>query len=72
LGSPVEYEKVNMRIEKGMKISRAEFIRRLIDIHYERTNADLNQENFERLEIPLKLCRSVIRLFIASNFLAIN
>src|SRR5574340_1668988 len=32
LGSPVEYEKVNMRIEKGMKISRAEFIRRLIDI----------------------------------------
>jgi excinuclease UvrABC helicase subunit UvrB len=35
---PVEYEKVNMRVEKGMKISRAEFIRKLIDIHYERTN----------------------------------
>lgn len=41
LGSPTEYEKVNMKIEKGAKISRAEFIRKLIDIHFERTNADL-------------------------------
>jgi excinuclease ABC subunit B len=49
LGSPVEYEKVNMRIEKGMAISRAEFIRRLIDIHYERTNGDLQSGTFRAL-----------------------
>ncbi|MBX4198108.1 excinuclease ABC subunit UvrB [Candidatus Parcubacteria bacterium] len=49
LGSPVEYEKVNMRIEKGMKISRAEFIRKLIDIHYERTTADLESGSFRAL-----------------------
>jgi excinuclease ABC subunit B len=49
LGSPVEYEKVNMRVEKGMKISRAEFIRKLIDIHYERTTADLESGVFRAL-----------------------
>lgn len=41
LGSPVEYEKVNMKIAKGEKISRADFIRKLIDIHFERSTADL-------------------------------
>jgi excinuclease ABC subunit B len=49
LGSPVEYEKVNMRIEKGMNISRAEFIRKLIDIHYTRTNGDLSSGEFRAL-----------------------
>ncbi len=49
LGSPVEYEKVNMRIECGMKISRAEFVRKLIDIHYERTTADLESGMFRAL-----------------------
>lgn len=49
LGSPVEYEKVNMRIEKGMKISRAEFVRKLIDIHYERVAGDLNSGAFRAL-----------------------
>jgi excinuclease ABC subunit B len=49
LGSPVEYEKVNMRIEKGMHISRADLIRRLIDIHYERTTADVESGTFRAL-----------------------
>jgi excinuclease ABC subunit B len=49
LGSPVEYEKVNMKIEKGQKISRADFIRRLIDIHFERTAADLSPGQFRAL-----------------------
>ncbi|MBA3550696.1 excinuclease ABC subunit UvrB [Patescibacteria group bacterium] len=49
LGSPIEYEKVNMRIEKGKKISRADFIRKLIDIHYIRTTADLESGAFRAL-----------------------
>lgn len=49
LGSPVEYEKVNMRIEKGKEISRADFIRSLIAIHYERTTADLKSGVFRAL-----------------------
>ncbi len=46
LGSPVEYEKVNMKITRGMKADRAEMIRRIIGIHFERTNADLAPGQF--------------------------
>lgn len=49
LGSPVEYEKVNMRIEKGTKLSRAEFVRKLIDIHYSRVAGDLQSGTFRAL-----------------------
>jgi excinuclease ABC subunit B len=46
LGSPVEYEKVNMRITVGMKMTRADLVRRLVDIHFTRTNADLEPGTF--------------------------
>jgi len=49
LGSPIEYEKVNLKIEKGEKISRAEFIRKLINIHFERTTADLTAGQFRAI-----------------------
>lgn len=37
LGSPEEYEKTNMKVKKGDTIPRNDFIRRLIQLHYERT-----------------------------------
>ena len=46
LGSPEEYEKVNLKLSVGMELSRAELIRKLIDIHFERTNADLKSGQF--------------------------
>jgi len=46
LGSPVEYEKVNIKIQKGDNQSRFDFIRRLVSIHFERTNADLEPGHF--------------------------
>lgn len=49
LGNPKEYEKVNMKIEKDMKISRNDFARKLIEIHFERTNADLTPGTFRAL-----------------------
>lgn len=49
LGSPVEYEKTNFKIEKGMKMSRTEAMERLISIHYSRTNADLESGQFRAL-----------------------
>jgi excinuclease ABC subunit B len=49
LGSPVEYEKVNMKIATGQEISRADFIRRLIEIHFERTTADLSPGMFRAI-----------------------
>ncbi len=42
LGSPEEYQKVNIKISKGLKIKRADFVRSLIRIHFERTLADLS------------------------------
>ena len=49
LGSPEEYEKVNLKITEGMELSRAELIRKLIDIHFVRTNADINSGQFRAL-----------------------
>ncbi|MDO8742702.1 MAG: excinuclease ABC subunit UvrB [bacterium] len=42
LGSPEEYEKVHVKIEKGGVEDRAALIRKLVTIYFERTNADLN------------------------------
>ncbi len=42
LGSPVEYEKVNFKIEVGMEMSRTAMLSRLVGIHFQRTTADLN------------------------------
>jgi excinuclease ABC subunit B len=49
LGSPEEYEKVNLKISEGMELSRSELIRKLIDIHFVRTNADLKSGQFRAL-----------------------
>jgi excinuclease ABC subunit B len=46
LGSPEEYEKVNLKLKVGMELSRAELIRKLIDVHFERTMADLKSGQF--------------------------
>ena len=42
LGSPVEYQKVNFRLEVGMSISRREVLSRLVSVYFQRTNGDLN------------------------------
>lgn len=44
LGSPEEYEKVNVKLAKGETFEggRAGFIRRLVGIYFERTTADLS------------------------------
>jgi len=49
LGSPAEYEKKNMRLEVGQKISRTELLHSLVAIFFERTNADLAPGQFRSL-----------------------
>ncbi|MEK7514534.1 MAG: excinuclease ABC subunit UvrB [Patescibacteria group bacterium] len=49
LGSPVEYEKVNLKISVGGAFSRKDFLRKLIDIFFERTNSDLAPGKFRAL-----------------------
>lgn len=49
LGSPEEYEKVNIKLEKGTAAPRAELIRRLISLYFDRTNADLSPGTFRAM-----------------------
>jgi excinuclease ABC subunit B len=49
LGSPLEYEKVNMKLELGMKLDRMTLMKKLIEIHFERTNADLSPGQFRSI-----------------------
>ncbi|MBX2866796.1 excinuclease ABC subunit UvrB [Candidatus Kaiserbacteria bacterium] len=46
LGSPAQYEKVHKKIEKGFKTNRAEMLRTLVSMYFERTNADLTPGHF--------------------------
>ncbi|MCA9361226.1 excinuclease ABC subunit UvrB [Candidatus Kaiserbacteria bacterium] len=46
LGSPKEYLKQHLKIEKGSKITRATMIRTLVGMYFERTNADLTPAHF--------------------------
>ncbi len=46
LGSPEEYRESNMMLKVGAEIGRTELMRKFIDIHYERTNADLISGQF--------------------------
>ncbi|MBI5126621.1 MAG: excinuclease ABC subunit UvrB [Candidatus Taylorbacteria bacterium] len=55
LGSPKEYEKVNIKIAKGTELSRADLIRKLIDIHFERTNADIEPGKFRAVGNSLEI-----------------
>ena len=49
LGSPIEYEKVNKRFFLGQKINKTDIMKNLVEIHFERTNADLSPGTFRSL-----------------------
>ncbi len=49
LGSPEEYEKVNLKLELDMKMDRMTLMKKLIEIHFERTNADLTPGTFRSI-----------------------
>ncbi len=71
LGSPAEYEKVNMKISVGDPISRTDFLRKLIEIHYERTNADLSPGTFRALGTMIEIMpvseRDIYRIEIGAH-----
>lgn len=46
LGSPEAYEAVHKKIKRGVKTSRAELMRLLVSMYFERTNADLQPGHF--------------------------
>jgi excinuclease ABC subunit B len=49
LGSPEEYEKVNLKLEVSMKMERLELMKKLVEVHFERTNADITPGTFRSI-----------------------
>ena len=49
LGSPKEYLEKNFLINTGDKLSKTDIMKRLVEIHFSRTNADLMPGNFRSL-----------------------
>lgn len=49
LGSPVEYEKVNLKLRKGVAMTRTDLTRRLVGMYFDRTTADLSPGTFRAL-----------------------
>ena len=49
LGSPVEYEKVNLKIKLNEPVTRAALTRKLVSMHFERTPGDLTPGSFRAL-----------------------
>ncbi len=46
LGSPAEYERVNMKLAVGDTVDRLALMKRFVEIHFTRTNADLESGTF--------------------------
>ena len=46
IGSPEDYLSMHMIIEEGMRIKRDDFLRKLVDILYVRTDSDFKRGNF--------------------------
>lgn len=71
LGSPVEYEKVHLKIEKGATLSRAELLRKLVNVYFTRTTTDLNPGTFRArgnmIEIMPTSERVIYRIEFAAN-----
>lgn len=55
LGSPAEYEKTNLKLALGQKMTRTELLEKLISIRFERTNADLTPGTFRALGTKVEI-----------------
>lgn len=74
LGSPVEYEKVHKKIERGFTMDRAAMLRLLVSMYFERTNADLFPGRFRAVGNTIEIMptneRVIYRLSFSGNTIA--
>ena len=74
LGSPVEYERVNLKLSKGEAMTRATLTRKLVSIYFERTAGDLSPGTFRALGSRVELMpaseRVIYRLDLAGGKIA--
>ncbi|MFM2424200.1 MAG: hypothetical protein RLZZ70_591 [Candidatus Parcubacteria bacterium] len=74
LGSPIEYMKRHLKIEKGYETNRTELLRTLIDMYFERTNADLTPGQFRAVGNTVEIMptneRAIYRIGFAGPLVA--
>ena len=68
LGSPEEYRKVHLELAPGLKKNRAELIRELIAIYFERTLADLIPGKFRALGNSIEIMPTGERVLYRVEF----
>jgi len=68
LGSPEEYEKVNLKLKIGEKLSRQDLIKKLINIHFERTNSDIKTGTFRAIGNSIEVMPVNEKILIRFDF----
>ncbi len=71
LGSPEEYEKVNLKLAKGQNADRADLMRKLISMQFTRTAGDLSPGTFRAIGNTLEIMpineRVIFRMVFAGS-----
>jgi len=71
LGAPAEYLKKHLKIEKGFATTRTDMVRTLVDLYFERTNADLTPAHFRAVGNTIEIMptneRVIFRLGFSGN-----
>ncbi len=68
LGSPIQYEKVHKKIERGFKMGRAEMLRLLVSMYFERTNADVTPGHFRAVGNTIEVMPTNERVIFRLSF----
>jgi excinuclease ABC subunit B len=68
LGSPEEYEKVNLKLKVGERLSRQEIIKKLINVHFERTNSDIKPGTFRAIGNSIEVMPVNEKILIRLDF----
>ncbi|MFA5934313.1 MAG: excinuclease ABC subunit UvrB [Candidatus Paceibacterota bacterium] len=71
LGSPKEYEKVNLKLKIGDSYSRQDLVRKLISVYFERTNSDIKSGTFRAVSNSIEVMpvneKIIIRIDIEND-----
>ena len=68
LGSPEEYEKVNIKLKVGEESSRQDIIKKLINVHFERTNSDIKPGTFRAIGNSIEVMPVNEKILIRLDF----
>jgi excinuclease ABC subunit B len=68
LGAPAEYLKKHLKIEKGFATTRTDMVRTLVDLYFERTNADLTPAHFRAVGNTIEIMPTNERVIFRLGF----